>query len=145
MMRISSVLFFLVLLSSCSSLTDSKKSIVYQPTGVVLLGSGVSTVVLSPKSQLVVQVPSNPSTGFRWVLNLPPKATNCFSLLKDGLFVKDTQTSHPIPQIGAPGLQEWEIQVNCSGIFVLQWNNLRPWEKEHLPINTYQLRIEVTP
>lgn len=144
MLKLSIFLIFCLLISSCSSFTDSRKSIVYQPTNPILLGAGVSNVIMSTKSKLLVQVPSNPSTGFRWVLNLPPKAVNCLVLLRDGVFVKDPSNNLPILQIGAPGIQEWEIQANCPGVYVLQWNNIRPWEKEQLPITTYQIRLEIT-
>ncbi len=146
MSRLIICLIVLVLLGSCSSFENSRKSLVYRPTGPVLLVSGISTVVLSATSHLVIQVPSNPSTGFRWFLNLPPKAANCLIVLRDGVFVKDTPSNHSIPQIGAPGLQEWEILANnCPGIYVLQWHNIRPWEKEQLPITTYQIRLEILP
>jgi len=137
--------FFLVLLASCAAFLDHPESIRYQPNRVILLGSEVSTVVLSAKSSFIVQVSSNPSTGYRWVLNIPPKVSNCFVVSKDGEFSKDPGTKQGLVLMGAPGLQEWEIQANCVGNFVLQWHNLRPWEKEKLPINTYPLRLEITP
>lgn len=138
-------LLFIVLLGSCSVYTDNKKSVVYHPTEAVLLGSGVFTVVIPKDTKLLVQVPSNPSTGYRWDLTLPPRFANCFNILKNGLFLKDQSATQGIIQIGAPGLQEWEIQANCAGVYVLQWNNIRPWEKEQLPIKTYQIRLEISP
>jgi len=138
-------LFLIVLLSSCSVYTDDKKSVVYHPTEAVLLGAGIAKVVILQDTKLLVQVPSNPSTGYRWVLTLPPKFANCFKVLNNGSFIKDRSGTQGIIQIGAPGLQEWEIQANCAGVYVLQWNNIRPWEKEQLPIKTYQIRLEIPP
>jgi predicted secreted protein len=66
------------------------------------------------------------------------------TILKDGEFLRDPKLANQaIALVGAPGLQEWIIKPNCLGIFVMQWNNLRPWEKDQLPITTHQIRLEV--
>jgi predicted secreted protein len=137
-------LCLITLLCSCAPLAENKESTLSNPSEPVQLGTGVSTVLLNGQSILKVQVPSNPSTGYRWTLSLPPKAVNCLTVLKDGEFTRDPKVvSQAIPLLGAPGLQEWIIKPNCPGVFVLQWNNLRPWEKDQLPITTHQIRLEV--
>jgi len=143
-MRIQVYLCLITLLCSCAQLTDNKELTLSNPSEPVKLGTGVSKVLLNEQSVLIVQVPSNPSTGYRWTLTMPPKAANCLSILKDGEFLRDPKLANQaIPLVGAPGLQEWIIKPSCPGVFVLQWNNLRPWEKDQLPITTHQIRLEV--
>ena len=145
-MRIAIYFCLITLLCSCVQLAENQASTLSNPSDPVKLGTGVSKVLLTGQSALIVQVPSNPSTGYRWTLSLPAKAANCLSILKDGEFLRDLKSANQaIPLVGAPGLQEWIIKPSCPGVFVLQWNNLRPWEKDQLPITTHQIRIEVTP
>ena len=145
-MRIAIYFCLITLLCSCVQLAENQASTLSNPSDPVKLGTGVSKVLLTGQSALIVQVPSNPSTGYRWTLSLPAKAANCLSILKDGEFLRDPKSANQaIPLVGAPGLQEWIIKPSCPGVFVLQWNNLRPWEKDQLPITTHQIRIEVTP
>jgi predicted secreted protein len=144
-MRKQIYICLITLLSSCAQMADNQESTLSNPVGPIKLGAGISRVLLTGQSALIVQVPSNPSTGYRWTLSLPPKAVNCLSILKDGEFLRDPNSANQaIPLVGAPGLQEWVIKPSCSGVFVLQWNSLRPWEKDQLPITTHQIRLEVT-
>ncbi len=82
-------LCLITLLCSCAQLAENKESTLSNPSEPVQLGTGVSTLLLNGQSILKVQVPSNPSTGYRWTLSLPPKAVNCLTVLKDGEFTRD--------------------------------------------------------
>jgi inhibitor of cysteine peptidase len=80
-------------------------------------------VALNANQTLVVHLPRNPSTGFRWAL---VEATN--PLLKaEGLPAYEAPAD--LKKVGATGTEVWRLRPQRSGQQDLRFEYRRPWEK----------------
>ena len=87
---------------------------------------------------LTVRLPSNPSTGFSWKIELIP----VFLELVDELeFVPDTQGTG---MVGVGGVTIWKFYVSGSGTGVLGFVYRRLWETAP-PIETVEYTLTAMP
>ena len=73
---------------------------------------------------VTVQLESNPSTGYRWILVPPSEAlqvseTEAVAIYHDG-------------RVGAPVLQTWQIQAQQAVATDLHWEYVRPWQSDEV-------------
>lgn len=89
--------------------------------------------------------PSNPSTGYTWTMLVTEPYLGCFKVLKDGVLKDsmDSSNSHTVPMPGAPKMQEWVIQSKCIGDYTLDFQYIRPWEKNIAPVQTMKVHLIV--
>ena len=119
-------LIALPLLAACSS----------TPGGSLLLESQARCPQLLEQEQLLIlRLPSNPSTGYRWEL-LDPASPQLRSL---GPEVYSSPDSDAV--IGAAGHSTWRFQAAARGEATLRLAYQRPWEPE--PIEHFECRLEV--
>ena len=139
--------FVLMLLCACTTNPFVTQTVPIAIKRPITLGNGPTHGLVYPGQTIVFRILSDSSRGNQWTLSMSLKAKTCLTVLRDGEF-EPALTPIPAPaiilkNIGTPKIQEWVLQANCPGSFLLQWNNLRPWEMERLPISTHQMRITI--
>ncbi|MCQ4296296.1 protease inhibitor I42 family protein [Pseudomonas stutzeri] len=117
------------LLAACASYDNT-------PSSVVLSDDRRCPQTLQNGQLLIVSLPSNPATGYRWTLHESAKdqlrslGPEVFSNPKDDM-------------IGGDGLSTWRFQVQNSGSGRLYLTYQRPWESASEPADLFDCRIEV--
>jgi len=81
---------------------------------------------LKPRQRLEIRLPSNPSTGYRWVLLDPVPGM----VKQVGLRREPGQST---PLAGAPGTEIWEFEGDTPGIGILQFEYRRTFEPPTVP------------
>ncbi len=117
----------LALLSGCAHSPDSL-TLQQQSQCPLSLGNGQS---------LLLTLPSNPTTGFRWVLRDDADAV----LERLGPEVYSNPEDSGL--VGSAGLSTWRFKVKQAGAGNLQLTYQRPWETEVAPAKTFDCAIEV--
>ena len=121
------------LLSSCApSLFPTE-----MPVTASLSESG-SVAALMPEQPLVVRLPANPSTGYRW----------SYTVKGDEVLRLDSVSgvgSPPNGMVGVPGDEVWSFRAQGVGRVVLTYVYTRPWEKHMAPAQTFTLTVVVKP
>ncbi len=117
----------LLLLAGCAS----------APSGTVALSDEADCpVTLRPGQKLIVSLPSNPTTGYRWHAReisgeqLKSLGPEVFSSPKNDL-------------VGGEGISTWRFQADQPGSGRLYLTYERPWETEGEPAGLFDCRIEV--
>jgi inhibitor of cysteine peptidase len=81
---------------------------------------------LKPRQVLEIRLPSNPSTGYRWVLIDPvPPTVRQVDLRRE--------RSQRTEIAGAPGTEVWQFEGDTKGVGVLQFEYRRTFEPPTLP------------
>ena len=93
------------------------------------------TIVLAKNRTFEIVLPSNPSTGFDWVLQIGDSqvVTN-----KSHRFVPDSSG-----RVGVPGTTTWSLRTGNTGDTKLTFSYKRPWEKEVQPSRVEVFTINV--
>ncbi len=100
---------------------------VQEPQSVLTQGQEESVqcpAAMAVGQTVTVQLESNPSTGYRWILVPPSEAlqvseTEAVAIYHDG-------------RVGAPVLQTWQIQAQQAVATDLHWEYVRPWQSDEV-------------
>ena len=107
------------------------------PVTASLAESG-SVAALMPEQPLVVRLPANPSTGYRW----------SYTVKGDEVLRLDSVGgvgTPPSGMVGVPGDEVWSFRAQGVGRVVLNYVYTRPWEKHMAPAQTFTLTVVVKP
>jgi inhibitor of cysteine peptidase len=109
-----------------------------EPVTVSATQSGTA-VALATGQNLVVRLPSNPSTGYRWIYVEPKDAV----LRVDGPSTFEAAQS-PAGTVGAGGIEIWKLAPLKPGTQQLRFEYRRPWEQDAAPsqIATYAVTVQ---
>ena len=108
-----------------------------EPVTVSADQSGTS-VALASGQDLVVRLPSNPTTGYRWIYVEP----------KDAVLRVDGPSSYEVQSAGgaagAGGTEIWKLAPLKPGQQQLRFEYRRPWEQEVAPsrVATYTVTVK---
>lgn len=111
------------------------------PVTVSTAQSGTS-VELAPGQAVIVRLPSNPTTGYRWVYVEPKDAV---------LRVDGPSTYEPAQAAGGPpgagGTEIWKLAALKAGQQQLRFEYRRPWEQDVAPsqVATYPVTVKAPP
>ncbi|HBW09056.1 MAG TPA: peptidase inhibitor I42, partial [Pseudomonas sp.] len=106
------------------------------PSSVVLSDDNRCPQTLQSGQQLIVSLPSNPATGYRWILH--EAAAEQLHSLGPEVF------SNPKgDMIGGDGLSTWRFEAQEPGSGRLYLTYQRPWEVDAEPAGMFDCRIEV--
>jgi inhibitor of cysteine peptidase len=84
---------------------------------------------------LIVRLPGNPTTGYRWAVAGDPAPLR---------FLKTrNMKSSASPSLGAPGIQELKFAAPSIGISTLTLEYRRPWEHGEPAAKTFSVKINV--
>jgi len=81
---------------------------------------------LKPRQGLEIRLPSNPSTGYRWVLVDPVPA-----MVKQVDLRREPNQRSEIA--GAPGTEVWQFEADAQGVGILQFEYRRSFEPPTVP------------
>jgi inhibitor of cysteine peptidase len=104
----------------------------------VSAGQSGKNVELAPGQALLVRLPSNPTTGYRWVYVEPKDAV----LRVDGPSTYEAQDSRNTA--GAGGTEIWKLAPLKAGQQQLRFEYRRPWEQDVAPsqVATYSVTVK---
>ena len=108
-----------------------------EPVSVSADQSGTS-VALASGQDLVVRLPSNPTTGYRWIYVEPKDAV----LRVDGPSSYEAQSAGGAA--GAGGTEIWKLAPLKPGQQQLRFEYRRPWEQDVAPsrVATYTVTVK---
>src|SRR5690606_11921905 len=110
----------------------------HKPASISLnQGSDCQPLRLSPGQTLVLTLPSNPTTGFRWQLR--DSAPGVLKSLGPEVY----STPENAGLVGGAGQSTWRFQASQPGQGRLLLTYQRPWEVEVAPAKTFDCRIAV--
>jgi inhibitor of cysteine peptidase len=92
------------------------------------------TIDLAKGGTLVVELSSNPSTGYSWAVKGNPAPLKLV-----GSDYKPDQSG----KVGAPGVQQFRMEATAPGTSTLKLVYRRPWEKGVAPARTFTLHVKV--
>ncbi|MCP1662502.1 MAG: hypothetical protein D5R99_04010 [Methanocalculus sp. MSAO_Arc1] len=92
------------------------------------------TVTLDTGSRFAISLPENPTTGYTWDLDVPPG----IALVDDEFIPEETGL------MGAPGTHIWTFEARTPGTYTIDGKDIRPWEPEAAPADTFTLTVVVT-
>ncbi len=97
---------------------------------IFLPNSGSLNIRSVVGGQYVLQIISNPSTGYRWEKSYTEPLSGCLEFLREDM-TYDVQENYSggIRKVGAPGKQEWFVKTNCQGVYRITLIYKRPWEQ----------------
>lgn len=106
------------------------------PGSVLLKSPSKCPLTLELGQRLILSLPSNPSSGYRW--NLEQAAPELLRNLGPEVY------SHPdeaTSMIGSEGTSTWRFEVIGEGSAHLSLSYQRPWESE--PADSFECRLQV--
>lgn len=118
----------LVLLTACSQ----------QQTGPIVMGQERECPLELYQGQtLVLTLPSNPTTGFRWVVR--DSAATVLQSLGPEVY----STPEDAGLVGSAGQSTWRFRASHAGQGRLLLDYQRPWETDVEPADTFDCQISV--
>lgn len=117
----------LALLSACA----------HQPGSLAVHQQSQCPLSLRSGQQVILTLPSNPTTGFRWVLR------DGASDLLDSLGPEVYSNPEDAGLIGSAGQSTWRFQARQTGAGHLLLTYQRPWETEVAPAKTFDCPLRV--
>lgn len=115
-----------LLLQACSSTP---------PTSQVLTADSQCPLAAQPGQLLILNLPGNPTTGYRW--NLVEATQGVLESLGPEVF-----HSPQDEVIGGEGTSTWRFQVTGAGAGRLYLTYARPWETSVEPTAQFDCRVE---
>ncbi|MFD1259345.1 protease inhibitor I42 family protein [Entomomonas asaccharolytica] len=130
-MRVFVVIAASILLVSCASKTIAPL--------VVMDQFACQTIKLAVNQELVVNLPSNPSTGYRWSMVKHP---DFLRVVEADNYQQDKMNGEP--RVGMDGQSLWIFRAEATGSDQLDLIYHRPWEKEQAPAKQLSCKITVS-
>ncbi|WP_457969509.1 protease inhibitor I42 family protein [Pseudomonas sp. R4-84] len=118
----------LALLSACATLPKHNVTVEKQSQCPVQLKSG---------QNLILSLPSNPTTGYRWSIQ-----DSAGGVLK-GLGPEVYRNPEDAGIVGAAGVSTWRFQAFDAGTGRLRLTYQQPWAPEVPPVETFDCAISV--
>ncbi|WP_025109195.1 protease inhibitor I42 family protein [Pseudomonas sp. H1h] len=94
-------------------------------------------VRLSNGQNLIVMLPSNPTTGYRWAIQ--DSAGGVLRALSPEVYSSPKDSG----MVGAGGFSTWRFQAFATGTGRLRLTSQQPWEPEVTPAETFDCAISV--
>jgi inhibitor of cysteine peptidase len=124
---------FLALLSNAQNPSASAASAL--STMTVTDQDDGKTMDLAKGGTLVVELSSNPSTGYSWAVKGDPAPLKLVS--------SDYKQPEQSGKVGAPGAKQFRLEATMPGVSTLKLVYRRPWEKDVAPARTFTLHVNV--
>ncbi|WP_181295583.1 protease inhibitor I42 family protein [Pseudomonas sp. Q2-TVG4-2] len=105
-------------------------------SSVALTDDATCPLSMQPGQTLILSLPSNPASGYRWTLR--DVSTAQLNSLGPEVF-----SSPQNDLIGGDGISTWRFEAAESGSGRLYLAYQRPWESDTEPADLFDCRIEV--
>ena len=122
------VLFAISLLAACATQPKQNVTVVKQSQCPVKMNSG---------QNLILTLPSNPSTGYRWAIQ--DSAGGVLHALSPEVYSNPEDAGI----VGSAGISTWRFQAFTAGTGRLRLTSQQPWAPEVLPVETFDCAISV--
>jgi inhibitor of cysteine peptidase len=109
----------------------------HQPSSLIVQQQSQCPLQLYSGQQVVLTLPSNPTTGYRWMLR--DNAKNVLHSLGPEVYSNPEDAG----LVGSAGQSTWRFQANQAGEGHLLLTYQRPWEPEVAPAQTFDCRLLV--
>ncbi|CAK17056.1 protease inhibitor I42 family protein [Pseudomonas entomophila] len=128
--RTALFLLALGLLSACAPMPK-------HPEPIVLEKANQCPITLAAGQTLTLRLPSNPSTGYRWLVQHP--AANILRSLGPEVYSDPDDNG----VVGSAGQSQWRFQAQGSGESHLILVYQQPWAPEVSPAQTFDCAVTV--
>ena len=118
----------LALLTACTSQPKQNLALEKQSACPVKMHSG---------QNLILTLPSNPTTGYRWAIQ--DSAGGVLRALGPEVYSNPEDAG----VVGAAGISTWRFQAFAAGSGRLRLTSQQPWAPEVLPVQTFDCAISV--
>lgn len=109
---------------------------------IVLTDSdGDRSIEAHPGDEIVVRLPENPTTGFRWQVD---QEGGILDQVGDGYIEAEPVPPDAEPVFGRGSLRELRFRARAPGVARLELKNLRAWEGEGSMIGRFATDIVVS-
>jgi inhibitor of cysteine peptidase len=99
------------------------------------------TVTARPGDEIVVVLPENATTGYRWQLD---QSGDLVRLLSDG-YREAAAADDEEPVFGRGGLREFRFAVDGSGVGTVSLKHWREWEGDSSVTQRVSFTVDVAP
>jgi inhibitor of cysteine peptidase len=100
-----------------------------------------STVPVAPGTPIVLELASNPTTGYSWtVTSLPDAGHVSLDSPIEGVY---TATPVGSSVVGSGGVQRWDLHATKAGTTAIALAYARPWESGVPPVETFSVTFVV--
>ncbi|WP_374568644.1 protease inhibitor I42 family protein [Ideonella sp.] len=93
------------------------------------------TVELRVGAEVVIQLPDNPSTGYRWEIEADKSVVD----------IKRHHFEQQAHQVGGGGESSWVLQAIAPGVSPVKLMLWRPWESERDAIQRFVVTLRIAP
>ena len=93
------------------------------------------TLELRAGSEVVIQLPENPSTGYRWEIDTD----------KVYVSVERQRFEQRADQVGGGGESSWVLRARTPGVTTVRLMLWRPWEGERAAIQRFVVTLRIAP
>jgi len=131
-MKLLSALFCIVVLTSCSTFTKDGTEVIARP---FLADDSERKIVLSIGRTFEIDLPSNPTTGYSWLLKIANP-----SIISDESYSYESDSSG---RVGVSGKATWTLKARKQGETSLTFSYQRPWEENTQPTKIVSFNISV--
>ncbi len=108
----------------------------HSPDSLIVQKQSQCPLRVSSGQLLMLTLPSNPTTGFRWVLR------DGAETVLESLGPEVYSNPEDAGLVGSAGLSTWRFNVKQAGAGHLRLAYQRPWETEVAPAKTFDCAIE---
>jgi inhibitor of cysteine peptidase len=100
-----------------------------------------STVPVAPGTPIILELDSNPTTGYSWmVTSLPDAGHVALDSPIDGVY---TATPVASSVVGSGGTQSWDLHATKAGTTSIALAYARPWESGVPPVEAFSVTFVV--
>lgn len=92
---------------------------------------------LTSGQNLILTLPSNPTTGYRWAIQ--DSAGGVLRALSPEVYTNPEDAG----VVGAAGISTWRFQAFTTGTGRLRLTSQQPWAPEVLPVDSFDCNISV--
>ncbi|MBI5719636.1 MAG: protease inhibitor I42 family protein [Burkholderiales bacterium] len=93
------------------------------------------TLELRAGSEVVIRLPENPSTGFRWEIDTD----------KAYVTVERQRFEQRSDRVGGGGESSWVLRASTPGVTTVKLMLWRPWEGERAAIQRFVVTLRIAP
>jgi predicted secreted protein len=136
-------LISLLILSGCISTAIEPNTV-----RTVLEQGQTQTISLGLNQTAIVEIASNPTTGYRWELHLLTRERRCY-IVEERPSETSKASQHQPMRAGAPSFQQWSIKIDpdfpCMQDQLISWTYRRAWEPRDIQNPIARLLLKPPP
>ncbi len=133
------------MLAGCASTAIESTHTEVNTIRLTLERDQTQSVELGLNQTLIAEIPSNPSTGYRWELVALTRERRCYIYKELPSGASSNAHTQPL-RAGAPTIQKWSIKIDptfpCAKEQFIRWTYSRSWEPPSTQNPTTQILLK---